>query len=379
VATAAQSFSVRAETPARFASEAAAAVRACPGSQAGLFLLAGGLAAQAGDVARALAKAELGLPFLLASGTGVLTERGELERTAAGAGLLFRGGRPEAMAAQATTTDAAVEKLAGRLAIATRGRAATALVFARAEGFGIDSIEPVAAVANLGVLGGGTPGGAPIFAVDREGDVSEGGIGALLTLGLSPARVRVSPACRLLMPLRPITEARGPLVISIGGEPALDVLESIGSELQGQPLVLGVLAPPESPEQEGRPELAVRGIQGVDPGRRALVLSGDIRPGARFAFAVRDAAAARADLERTTRELGRELQGSAPLFAVFVSCASRGTALYGSPDVDVRVLRATFPDLPMVGLHSAFEIAPHAGRTTLHYYTGVLGVFTAPS
>jgi small ligand-binding sensory domain FIST len=108
-------------------------------------------------------------------------------------------------------------------------------------------------------------------------------------------------------------------------------------------------------------------------------LSGDIRAGSRFAFAVRDAAASRADLERTARELGRELQGSAPLFAVFVSCASRGASLYGSPDVDVRVLRTSFPDLPIVGLHSAFEIGPHAGRTTLHYYTGVLGVFTAPS
>jgi small ligand-binding sensory domain FIST len=234
-------------------------------------------------------------------------------------------------------------------------------------------------VTNLGVLGAGTPGGAPIFAVDREGEIGAGSIGALLTLGLSPARVRVSPACRLLMPLRPITESRGPLVVSIAGEPALDVLESIGSELQGQPLVLGVLAPPEGDAEEGRTELAVRGIQGVDPGRRALVLSGDIRPGTRFAFAVRDAAASRSDLERATRELGRELQGSAPLFAVFMTCASRGAALYGSPDVDVRVLRASFPELPIVGLHSAFEIAPHAGRTTLHYYTGVLGVFTAPS
>ena len=303
MATAAQSFAVRAETPARFATEAAAVVRSTPCAQAGLFLLSGGLAAQAGDVARALAKYDLGLPFLVASGVGVLSERGELERTAAGAGLVFRGGRPEVLTAEASTPDAAVEKLAGRLAIATRGRAATALVFAQAEGFGIESIEPIASVANLGVLGAGTPGGAPILAVDREGELSEGSIGALLTLGLTPARVRVSPACRLLMPLRPITEARGPLVVSIAGEPALDVLESIGSELQGQPLVLTVLAPPKGEEEEGRPELAVRGIQGVDPGRRALVLSGDIRPGTRFAFAVRDATASRTDLERTARAI----------------------------------------------------------------------------
>jgi small ligand-binding sensory domain FIST len=344
-----------------------------------LVTLSGGLAEQAGDVARGLGAARLGIPLLLAPGVGVLTERGEIEQVSAGAGVVFQGGRPEALAATASSADDAMVGLSDEIATLTQGRATTALVFAQADGIGLDAIEPLAAVPRLTALGGGTPGSVPIFAVDPDGRTSEGRAGALVLRGLTPARVCVSPACRLLMPLRPVTEARGPMVFGVGGEPALDVLKSVGSRLEGEPLLLGVLAPPERPDDARRTELAVRGIQGVDPARRAILLSGEVREGSRFAFAVRDAISSRTDLELATRELSRELQGSAPLFGVFVSCASRGTSLYATPDVDVRVIRTIFPDLPLVGLQSAFEIGPHAGRTTLHFYSGVLGIFTAPS
>ena len=77
--------------------------------------------------------------------------------------------------------------------------------------------------------------------------------------------------------------------------------------------------------------------------------------------------------------LERDIAGAQPLFGVYVSCAGRGTALYGSADVDVRIVRARFPDTPFVGLHSAFEIAPCAGRPAVQLYTGVMAVFCAPS
>jgi len=191
--------------------------------------------------------------------------------------------------------------------------------------------------------------------------------------------VRASPACRLLMPHRPITAARGPLLLEIGGEPALDVLKDVAEDLKGQPLILTVLAPETTPDDAARSELLVRGIQGVDPSRRAILLTGELEVGWRVAFAIRDAAAARSDLELCVRELGRDAGGAAPLFGMYVSCASRGTSLYASPDVDLRILRGRFPELPWIGLHSAFEIAPFQGRANVHFYTGVVGLFTRPS
>jgi small ligand-binding sensory domain FIST len=99
----------------------------------------------------------------------------------------------------------------------------------------------------------------------------------------------------------------------------------------------------------------------------------------RMAFAVRDGSRARADLEHTAARMHRETAGAQPAFGIYVSCAGRGASLYGAQDVDVRVIKHRFPELPFAGMHSSFEIAPHAGAPTLQLYTGVFALFTRPS
>lgn len=379
MAAPAVTFLQRGPNATRVAAALADAFGSFPGASAGLVFLGGPLGGHVEDVAGVFGDAELGFPVLVAAGAGVISERGEVEGEPAATALLFRGGTPEAIVAAGANHDDAASALAIRLAALGRNHGATALVFARAEGFSVDSIEPLFASRTANIIGAGTTGTAPVAAVDREGRVGLGILGALLMRGLTPARVRASPGCRLLMPLRPITAARGPLLSEIGGERALEVLQSAAAGLEGQPLILCLIAPEHSPDESARSELLLRGIQGVDPARGAIVLSGELKLGWRVAFAVRDAAAARADLELCTRDLARETAGAAPLFGVYMSCAGRGTELYETPDVDLRILRARFPEIPLVGLHSAFELAPFEGRAAVHFYTGVLGLFTAPS
>lgn len=377
--TSASSFAIRADSPERLVPSVVEAVRGVTRPSGMLLLMSGRLAQCAGEVGEALLRAELGLPVLVATGAGVLTERGELEGQSAAAGLLFSGGKPDAVVATANTSDNAAVELADTLSNLTRGTRATVLLFAQARGFGVDSLEPFAGMPGTTMLGAGTPDDTPIFALGSNGRLSQGSIGALVIRGLSPALVRSSPACRPLMPLRPITAARGPLLLEIGGEPALDVLEAAAKEIRGQPLVLTLLAPAEKSEEAARPELLVRGIQGVDPARRAIMLSGELSVGSRVAFAIKDGSAARSDLELVVRELARETAGAAPLFGVYLNCASRGADLYGAPDVDVRILRGRFPEIPLIGMQSAFEIAPYLGRPALHLYSGVFAMFTSPS
>jgi small ligand-binding sensory domain FIST len=171
------------------------------------------------------------------------------------------------------------------------------------------------------------------------------------------------------------------LLAEIDGQPALDVLASLGERLAERPLVFVVLAEDSesSTTEGGRPALIVRGIQGVDPDRRALVISDEIREGMRIAFAVRDPRAARDDLEAVTREIERDIAGAAPRFGVYIDCAGRGTGLYGAHDVDTKILKARFPGVPFAGMASSFEVAPHFGRPTMQLYTGVLVLFTSPS
>jgi small ligand-binding sensory domain FIST len=117
----------------------------------------------------------------------------------------------------------------------------------------------------------------------------------------------------------------------------------------------------------------------VDPDRRALVVSGEIREGMRIAFVVRDPRAAREDFEAMTRELERDIAGALPRFGVLIDCAGRGSSLYGSEDVDVKILKSRFPGMPFAGLSSSFEIAPHFGKPTMQLYNGVVALFTSPS
>ncbi len=168
------------------------------------------------------------------------------------------------------------------------------------------------------------------------------------------------------------------MVLEIDGEPALEVLSATAKNLPDQPLVLAALA--DAPrEGEERPPLLVRGIQGVDPARQGVIIAEEIKDGMRLAFAVRDAAAARVDLEAALQRLSRDAAGALPSFGVFLSCAGRGSSLYGQSDVDVRLVKARFPEIPMAGMHSSFEIAPHNGAAMLQLYTGVLAMFTNPS
>ncbi|MBK7582116.1 MAG: FIST C-terminal domain-containing protein [Myxococcales bacterium] len=364
-------------SPSRVAREVATALARVSRPAGALVFTSGSLAEQAPELGRELAAVAPGVPLLIASGSGVLTERGEVEGEPAAAGLVWTGGRTEVFTVQASSADEAGEGLGRALSDRSAKSAPTALMFLRPEGVSPGSFEPLwDARVTRHILGAGTLAVDPVV-VDAAGEVRAGRAGVMLLRGLSPPVVRTSPACRLLMPLATITETRGALVTRIGSEPALDVLSAVGEALAGQPLVFAVLADAEA--GDGRPELLVRAVQGVDPARRGLLISDEVREGGRIAFGVRDPGQARSDLESAARDAARHAAGAAPRFGIFVNCAGRGSSLYGAGDVDSKILRARFTNMPFAGLASSFEVAPYAGRACLQLYTGVVALFSAPS
>jgi small ligand-binding sensory domain FIST len=376
----ASSFAVQTPSPERVARELLDTLHLVKRPAGGLVFLSGRLAELLPDVAKRLADVAKGTPLLVVGGAGVLTERGEIEGEAGAAGIVWSGGRTEVFSVTASSAEDAGEALGRALSDRSARTSPAAMVYMRPEGFDPQALEPLREGRASGpVFGGGTVAVDPA-AIDGDGNVTSGRAAAMLIRGLSPPVVRSSPACRLLMPLRRITETRGSMVTGIDGQPALDVLSEAGKSLEGQPLVFAVLADGEdSPIEASRPELLLRAVHGVDPVRRGLLISDEAQEGMRMAFAVRDASAARADLETVTRDLGRALGGAAPRFGVYVNCAGRGASLYGISDVDTKILRTRFAGVPFAGLQSSFEIAPHAGRPALQLYTGVVALFSAPS
>src|SRR5690606_70927 len=199
------------------------------------------------------------------------------------------------------------------------------------------------------LFGAATHGNPGIVVCDEFGARTTSAV-AVHTRGLGRARIQTTHSCRLLSPPLPITRSEGSMVFELGGEAALSVLERLGANLSGRPLLFTVLAQ-DGDQVNG--EWLVRGIQGIDPARRALVVSNEVRPGMRMTFAIKDARAAREDIERRCRQVAQELNGAAPRFALYFNCSARGSNLHTRPDVDTRLLRERFPNVPVAGFHSA--------------------------
>jgi small ligand-binding sensory domain FIST len=377
----AASLALRAYSPAKVARELGALATRVARPSGGLVFVSGTLSAELRELAAALGESKLGFPWLIASGAGVLTERGEIEDQSAAAALVWSGGRARLALVDTPEPADFGETLCaalGELGAASGNRAV--LLLARPEGFTPDLLAPLGSLGVAeAVFGAGTIGDPGVIVVFPDG-TSGGGRGAALVIeNLAVPIVRTASACRLVTPLYRVTEVQGAMVLGLNHRPALEVLAALGPELAGEQLVLAALVMGDPPSDPPRLDFLLRGIQGVDPDRQGVIVSGDIAPGMRLGFAVRDPAAARADLEAAVRELRQASAGAAPRFAVYLNCAARGSSLYGTYDVDTRILRQALPDTPLVGMQSSFEISPHRHQPALRLYSGVLGLFTAPS
>lgn len=356
--------------------------RAVPRATAGIVFVSGPIARQATELGALLAKLWKGVPTLVIPSAGVLSDRGEVERLSAVSGVLWRGGRAETWLFK----DDRQEVREGLRAAWKRAseRPRTLLLFARPDAMGLESLEGIAEFApDLCLFGAGTVGGQPV-AVDAAGRVESGRAAALGLSGVATPIVETSPGVRLVSPFAAIEEAHGGMVARIGDRPALEALSAAASAARGlgagsgQPVVFAALT--DDDPAEGAPRFAVRNIRGIDPAHGGLVIGPEAEPGVRCAFAVLDGAQARTDLEQAAKRVFDGSRGSAPAFALFLSCAGRGSGLYGASDVESRILRKRFGDLPIAGMQSAFEIGPWCpGRAKLHFFTGVLALFRSPS
>ncbi len=390
---AARSFSISVTAPDGLARPLAATRAEVSSPSGGILFVSGAMTQELDRIAEQVRATWRNVPVAIVPGAGVLTERGEIEGASAAAGLLWSGGRVSPFALGSSPT--ASEEEAAEVPFpegALRG-ATTVMLFPRSDA-GADVLEGVSAAAPGACIFGGGTVGAPAVVLTASGERLRGRAAGLAIHGLAAPLVESSAACRLVGPLRSVEETSAGLVLRIDGTPALDLLSSCMAEIRGgqgeraaaappttkspaqsQPLVFVALA---EPGDEGR--FVVRPVRGIDPTRRGVMVGPEVKPGSRLTFAVRDAAAARAGLEAAARTLSQQALGAAPRFALYVTCAGRGQGLYGTPDVEARILRQRFGDLPIAGMHSAFEIVPWApGQARLAMYTGVLALFRSPS
>lgn len=210
---------------------------------------------------------------------------------------------------------------------------------------------------------------------------------------------------------REVTAVEDNVVLALDGEPALDVLlreleidldqpEAAMARLRRT--LVGITPPsrsgldldlnhPSHARGQFGPEVLVRHIIGLDPGRRGIAIAERPSLGARLAFCERHAQAARADLVRICseirEELAPEMSGIGDVLtapddgtpaaprqiagAIYVSCSGRGGPHFGAPCAELQIVRRALGDVPLVGFFANGEIA----HQQLYGYTGVLTVF----
>jgi len=251
------------------------------------------------------------------------------------------------------------------------------------------------------------------LSADRPQSVASGGVleGGLSGVAFAPSVAllsRVTQGCQPVAPEREITAADKHVVLTLDGEPALDVmLEALDIRLsepqKAIPVVRSTLVglSPAGQSGVGRAgnlgtDVLVRHIVGLDPMRQGVAVAEHLEPGMRLTFCRRDVHAARADLVRVCAEIREELEpemlsieaiiglsddpvptlpqvGKRIAGAVYVSCTGRGGPHFGGPSAEMQIIRHALGDVPLVGFFAAGEIARHH----LYGYTGILTFFTS--
>lgn len=306
----------------------------------------------------------------------------------------------------------------------------TALVHADPAGPELNElIHEMAARTASGYLFGGlssSRSGTVQFAVGGNGNIrGQGAASGVFQGGLSGVAFaegvglvsRVTQGCLPLARSHRVTAAQDNVALSLGDEPALDVLLRELKVSLAQPeaalkavraTLVGLVPAPTEGGAHGDSvvvsrtgnfgnDVLVRHIIGLDPGRRGVAVSDRVQLGMQLAFCQRNPQAARADLMRVCAEIREELEpqemaleAAAALHAseaeaaphpargiagaIYVSCTGRGGPHFGGASAELQIIRRALGDVPLVGFFAAGEIA----RDHLYAYTGVLTVFTGP-
>ncbi len=382
--TTARTFRVETEQPRKVV-DALARLGPVPEAHVLLFV-SKVLAERAQELAKEINDRFPTLNVLLVPAVGVLCETGETESTSAGAGMLLPSGVSFLAAPRA---DPGFGELLLRHLNAHPGASVCLLCRgdSREDGW-LASVKERKLAPQHMIFGGGSLPGRDLILTGNQ-IISPAAVAAVVMSGGLSGRLISSCATRLLGPLGTVTDSQGPKLLTIDGLPALLVLEQCARELGQHPLVLLAVGLGKDPLSPAGRNLAAKPITGVDPLKGALLLSEEVAIGTQVAFAVRDPHTARTDLATKLRSLGRSFSGAAPHFGLYMNCAGRGSGLYGVGGVDVRLINTQFPNMPLIGLHSTFELSTFELSTfelsrfeddLVHQvYAGVLGVFSAPS
>ncbi len=317
------------------------------------------------------------------STTGIITMANEIENASAVAVLLFGGGEaiPLLLASpvRADPRDAGVRLgRAARARLGDESEGATLVVLV--DPHHLDATAFVAGIAEgapgLSVVGAGASGredgDARVFTDGKA--VLDAAVAFLIPARLLPT-IGMTHGCQGVSDPLPITAVEHNVILEIDGRPAVDVLKEVLQLPANRPLEklsIPLLAGIGDRMCNERSDYIVRPFVVPDDDPRSLAVPEPVRTGQTIRFTLRDAIGARDDMKAMLTEQSHLHATGLPAFGLYFNCAGRGSALYGRSGLDSDLIQRRFGNMPLVGIESAFEIAPTCGRPQVHMLTGVL-------
>ena len=229
-----------------------------------------------------------------------------------------------------------------------------------------------------GLAGGGQEVGANRLVLNDQ--VYDGGLVGVRLSGAIDIRPVISQGCRLIGERFVVTKAEGNLIHELGGEPALERLQTIVASLpeEGQQraqraLHLGIVID-EHRNRFEQGDFLIRNLLGADRAMGAIAIGDVVQEGQTVQFHLRDAASASEDLH-TLLATDRADHHRPPLGALMFSCCGRGRGLFGRPDHDAAAAKDQLGSIPLAGFFAQGEIGPVGHRNFLHGYTASLALF----
>lgn len=184
----------------------------------------------------------------------------------------------------------------------------------------------------------------------------------------------LAQGCQPIGPLHEVTEAMAEVVVSLDGQPALEVLKQDAGQVIARDLrkAAGYIHAGLPVPGSDTGDYVVRNLMGIDPRRGWIAVGAELAAGDRMMFVRRDPNTARTDFLDMLSNLKTRLDGKPIRGAVYVSCVARGAHMFGEDDRELAMIRDRLGEFPLIGFSAGGEI--HAGR--LYAYTGILMVLT---
>ncbi|MEW8148131.1 MAG: FIST N-terminal domain-containing protein [Candidatus Thiodiazotropha endolucinida] len=215
------------------------------------------------------------------------------------------------------------------------------------------------------------------FLFDGRGVVRHSVLAVALPTGLD-TRYAVMHGCVPISGFHEITRIDGAIIYELGGRPALEVLTTGGftPEVLTLNCTLGCKhGDPFGPDEEAN--FVNRLIIGYDKQEGWIRLfEADFKHGDMVQIMSRSNELMMESAIRNVRWLVESTEGTEAVFALYIDCAGRASAICASETEEADAVREHLGEaIPLLGFYSGVEIAPIAGLSRPLDWTGVLTVF----